>query len=201
MAGPLSAVIQARRAARIHSSRLVALGFAQVWNHFGSDGGTMIPLDVPPLDNGLSVGISGVAIGAAGGIALPRVGGGGGGVGSAKPACGGNGGTVLSDGDGGEIAGDWLLRVVVAGRVVGPLKFAGFVGLGGAATVPIWLPMPGGKAVLGSIVFAGAAEVLAGWRVGDAAGALVRTLGGGGSDGSFGSGTGGTRLMGALSVL
>lgn len=160
----------------------------------------MIPPDVPPLGDGWFVGISGVVIGAAGSVA-PRVGGGGGGVGSAKPACGGNGGTAPSDGDGAVIVGDWLLRVVVAGRVVGPLKLAGFVGLGGAATVPIWLPMPGGKAVLGSIVFAGAAAVLAGWRVGDTAGALVRVPGGGASDGSFGGGRGGRLLRGALSVL
>jgi hypothetical protein len=158
----------------------------------------MIPPDVPPLGGGWFVGISGVAIGV---VALPRVGGGGGGVGSARPACGGNGGTAPSDGDGAVIVGDWLLRVVVAGSVVGPLKLAGFVGRGGAATVPIWVPMPGGKAVLGSIVFASGAAALAGWRVGDTAGALLRVPGCAASDGNFGGGRGGRLLRGALSVL
>jgi hypothetical protein len=161
----------------------------------------MIPLDVPPLGGALSVGISGVAIGAAvGGVALPRVGGGAGGVGSARPACGGNGGIVPSDGDGAMIVGDWLLRVVDAGRVLGPLKLAGFTGLGDGATVPIWLPMPGGKAVLGSIVFAGGAALSA-CRVVTGAGALPRAPGCAASDGSFGGGMGGSLLMGALSVL
>jgi hypothetical protein len=161
----------------------------------------MIPLDVPPLGNGLSVVSSGIVIGVAVGglVALLRVDGGGGGVGSARPVCGGNGGMVLSEGDGAEIVGDWLLRVMDAGAVVGPLKLAGFVGLGDGATVPIELPMPGGKAVFGSIVFAGATELVGG-RV-DTAGALVRTPGCGVSAGSFGGGRGGRLLMGALSVL